>query len=190
MRGMRSAIFIDGGYFDWIIRDELSFARVDYQKFSQTLAAGNEILRTYYYHCEPYQSNPPTPEELLKLSKMQSFLHYLAQLPRYEVRLGKLAFQGRNAEDGKPIVSQKRVDILLGVDLVLLAAKQMITHAVIVAGDSDFLPAIEIARNEGVLVHLYHGVQNAPHRDLWEKCDERTPVTADFIRSCSNPFGG
>jgi uncharacterized LabA/DUF88 family protein len=183
MRGMRAAIFIDGAYFDWVLRDELNFARIDYQKFSHAVAGDIEILRTYYYHCEPYLSNPPSPEETSKFQKMQSFFRYLQQLPRYEVRLGKLAYQGKNAEDGRPIVEQKRVDILLGVDLVLLAAKQMITHAILVAGDSDFLPAIEVARNEGVLVHLYHGVQNSPHRELWDKCDERTPITPALIRS-------
>ena len=182
MPANRAAIFIDGGYLDWIVKQELGQARIDYGKLSEALAGGIPILRTYYYHCEPHQSNPPTKEESERLSKMQSFLQRLKQLPRYEVRLGKLAFRGINAEDNKPIFVQKRVDIMLGCDFVLLSTKQQISHAILVAGDSDFLPAVEVARNEGVLVHLYHGAQKAPHQDLWDKCDERTPITPEFVR--------
>ena len=186
MRASRAAIFIDGGYLDFVLKTELNMARLDYSKFSQALAGNEEILRTYYYHCEPYQSNPATTEESSRLSSMQSFLHALKTLPRYEIRLGKLEFRGMNTE-GKPILEQKRVDILLGVDMVTLAVKQMITHAILVTGDSDFLPAVETARNEGVLVHLFHGVKNAPHRDLWDKCDERTPINEIFVRPLLRP---
>lgn len=182
MQATRAAIFIDGAYLDWVSKHELGQAKIDFGKLSATLASNLDVLRTYYYHCEPYQGNPPTTAEAERLSKMQSFLHRLKQLPRYEVRLGKLAFRGINAEDDKPIFEQKRVDILLGVDLVLLAVKQAISHAILIAGDSDFLPAVEVARNEGVFVHLYHGVQTPPHRDLWDKCDDRTAITPAFIQ--------
>ena len=182
MIGTRVAIFIDGGYLDWIARHELKQAKIDYGKLSQALAGGRELLRTYYYHCEPYQSNPPTAEEIERLSKNQAFLSRLNKLPHFEIRLGKLAYRGRSAEDGKPILVQKRVDIMLGVDLVLLAVKRTITHAVLVAGDSDFLPAVQVARDEGVSVHLYHGVEQNPHKDLWDKCDDRTPITPAFIK--------
>jgi uncharacterized LabA/DUF88 family protein len=90
-----------------------------------------------------------------------------------------LEFRGNYAEGGKPIFQQKRVDILLGVDLALLAAKHQITDAAILAGDSDFLPAIEAAKPEGVVIHLFHG--NSPHRDLISACDERTQFDQAFI---------
>lgn len=106
MRITRVAIFVDGGYLDWVLRNELHQARIDYGKFSQALANGLEILRTYYYHCEPYQGSPPTTEEAERLSKMQAFLHNLKQLPRYEIRLGKIAFRGI-ASDGNPYSSRK-----------------------------------------------------------------------------------
>jgi len=66
------------------------------------------------------------------------------------------------------------VDILLGVDLVQLAAKQNIQEAVLVAGDSDFIPAIVAAKAEGVLVKLFHGAN--PHNELWQESDERTRI--------------
>ena len=62
-----------------------------------------------------------------------------------------------------------------------LAAKQAIQEAVLVAGDSDFIPAIMAAKSEGVLVRLFHGA--SPHSELWQEADERTQLTEDFIGS-------
>ena len=69
----------------------------------------------------------------------------------------------------------------MGVDLALLAAKHQITDAAIIAGDSDFLPAIVAAKAEGVVIHLFHG--QFPHRDLISTCDERVRIDQPFIDS-------
>jgi uncharacterized LabA/DUF88 family protein len=179
----RVAIFVDGGYLDYVLRD-YGFPKVDYQKFAKLLAGDAEILRTYFYHCLPYQSPKPTPEEAARFGARQGFLNALSRLDRFDVRLGKLEYRGKDATSGKLIFEQKRVDILLAVDLVLLATKQRIETAVIVTGDSDFLPAINTAKNEGVSIHLFHGIGlNQPHRDLWEMADQRTTITKDLLKT-------
>lgn len=148
---------------------------------AKLLGPGLELLRTYYYHCPPYQSNPPTQDERDRKSKFDRFHTVLQNIPRFEVRLGKLEFRGVDANTGKPQFEQKRVDILLGVDLVRLASKGQITDAILLAGDSDFLPAIQAAKDEGVLFRLYHG--KAPHRDILLVADERTQIDQAFIDS-------
>jgi uncharacterized LabA/DUF88 family protein len=178
----RVAVFIDGAYLDYVLRDEFPEARIDYGKLSERLTAGIELLRTYYYHCLPYQSPSPTPEEALRFSRRQKFYHALSRLPRYQVRLGKLQCLG-NDQNGCPIFQQKRVDILLGVDLVVLSTKAQITYAVLVAGDTDFLPAVACAKDHGVLVHLWHGTVHRPHRELWDVADDRTPLSPGVIGS-------
>lgn len=82
-------------------------------------------MRTYYYHCPPYQSNPPTEEERERLSSRQKFFSALSRLNRFQLRLGKLEKRGEDAK-GKPIFVQKRVDIMLGVDMVQLASTSQI----------------------------------------------------------------
>lgn len=176
----RVAIFIDGAYLDYTLRDDFHTPRIDLGLLAQELSGGKEILRTYYYHCLPYQSDPPTTEEAERFGRMQSFISRINRLPRFTVRLGKLAYRG-SRDDGTPIFVQKRVDIMLGVDLVQLSTKRQVSSAVLVAGDSDFLPAVEIAREEGVLVHLYHGTTHRPHRELWDACDERTALSQELI---------
>ena len=49
------------------------------------------------------------------------------------------------------------------------------------AGDSDFIPAVIAAKSEGVVIKLFHGER--PHSDLWREADERTQITQSFIDS-------
>ena len=65
--------------------------------------------------------------------------------------------------------------------MVQLTAKQNIHEAVLLAGDSDFIPAVTAAKTEGVVVKLFHGER--PHSDLWREADERTQITQGFIDS-------
>lgn len=177
----RTAIFIDAGYLEKILSKEFGGARIDFGRFAIELACGEEILRTYYYNCPPYQSNPPTPEEIRLKSGADSFYAALKKLPRFEVRLGRLAKRSCD-KCGHVYLQQKRADLMLGVDMVNVSARQQISKAVLVAGDSDLLPAVTVAKECGVLVHLYHGgSQNPPHKDLHEACDERTLITKSLI---------
>ncbi len=118
----RIANFIDGAYFQFMLKDEFKEAHIDFRKLAEFMAGGLEILRTYFYDCLPYQSPNPTPDERTRFGKRQGFHSALSMNPRFEVRLGRLEFRGTR-DNGKPIFEQKRVDILMGVDLALLAAK-------------------------------------------------------------------
>jgi uncharacterized LabA/DUF88 family protein len=178
---MRLAIFIDAGYLIGILRDELGGLWLDYTLFpkhiAETVMPNIDVLRTYYYHCLPYQSNPPTQEEALRFGKQQKFYEFLEDLPSFQVRLGRLEKRGPDA-NGKHYFEQKRVDVLLSIDLVELSAMRQITHAAIIAGDSDFCPAVEIAKKNGVSVWLFHG--NTPHKDLRRAADQRIRVDSAF----------
>jgi uncharacterized LabA/DUF88 family protein len=178
----RVAIFIDGGYLDWVLREEFAAARLDYARFAGWMAGDNELLRTYYYHCLPWQGNPPTDEERRKFAAAQNFFGRLRQIPRFHVREGKLAFRGRDDSTGRLIFEQKRVDLLLGLDMALLAAKRQISDVVLFSGDSDLLPAVEAVKAEGVLFRLYHGTTQRPHADLYAAADERTALTAEVVQ--------
>ncbi|HEV2737296.1 MAG TPA: NYN domain-containing protein [Candidatus Elarobacter sp.] len=179
----RVAIFIDGGYLDFVLREEFDNARIDYEKFAAWMAGPNELLRTYYYHCLPFQSSPPTDEERRRFSHAQSFFGRLGRIPRFHVREGKLAYRGRDASTGLPFFEQKRVDLMLGLDMALLATKRQISDVVLFSGDSDLLPAVEAVKSEGVLFRLYHGTAQRPHADLYAAADERVALSADVIQS-------
>jgi uncharacterized LabA/DUF88 family protein len=174
----RLAIFIDGGYIDKVAREFQ--VRPDFGKVSTAIASevGRrsvgpvELLRTFYYHCPPYQSARPTEDESKRYGQARAFFEALGRLPRYEVRLGRLALRGLDA-NGAPIFQQKRVDLLLGLDFALLAGKHQIAHAAVVSGDSDLIPAVTVAKQEGVCVWLVHGPRGTYAAELWDAADER-----------------
>ena len=176
----RVAIFIDGAYLQNVLRDEFGSAQIDFRLLSEILAGDSDILRTYYYHCPAYQGTPPTKEQEERYARQRTFFDALNLLPRYSVRLGRLERRGQDSQ-GRDMFAQKRVDILLGVDMVLLAAKRFIQEAVLLAGDSDFIPAVSAARAEGVIVRLVHGL--SPHNDLLREADERLRITQELIDS-------
>jgi len=189
----RSAIFIDGAYFDKLLEQEFNRARVDFSALATALAHGDNVLRTYYYHCPPYVSQPPTEEELRRFEAKERFFLALNSLPRFQVRLGRLLYRGTDGQ-GRPIFVQKLVDIMLGVDLVRMAATRQITKAILVAGDSDFVPAVDEAKRLGVLMSLWHGpVQgilhgSSVHRELWNACDERAEITQALVTSVQRSY--
>jgi len=169
-----------GGYLAKYLK-QLGEPRIDLSRLAQKLARGNEIVRTYYYHCMPYQSSPPTEDERRRMSGMRRFVHSLQRSPRFEVRLGRLArtYDGQ----GRPIFVQKRVDVLLAVDLVRMSSGRQIEYAYILAGDSDLVPATQVAKDQGVVVGLYHKSGTA-HDELLQTVDESYMLSPDFFDMC------
>lgn len=171
---MKTAIFIDGAYLDKVMQKEFGFF-LDYSKLPSVLAPGKELLRTYYYNCRPYQSPTPTEEERKRMSDTERFYSYLQKLPKYQLQFGKLA----KRPDG---FEQKGVDTLLSIDIVELAATRMISDAILVAGDSDFVPAVLRVKSLGVNIKLFHSQRrDSYHDDLWSACDEREPLIKTLV---------
>ena len=182
----RIAIFIDAGYLDHVLNDEFGRPRIDYAKLAQEMAGSHDILRTHYYCCLPYQSNPPTADETERFRKAREFHSVLNALPDFQVRTGRLARRGTHP-DGSPIFEQKQVDLLMGIDLVQLSSRRVITHAALLTGDSDLIPAVEAAKPDGVSILLFHGRANSYHRELWDAADRRTQITAPLIDRIRRP---
>jgi len=189
----RLAIFIDGGYLDVLARDDFQ-VWIGHQRLSEQItrlvaesaAEPLDLLRTYYYDCLPYQSNPPTAEEQERLRRKENRFNALRRLNSYTVREGRLMFRGRDA-NGRPIFQQKRVDLLLGLDFALLSAQNRITHAAIVSGDSDLIPAVEVAQQAGIATWLFHGPYQSEHStyaaELWTAADKRVEMDQAFMES-------
>lgn len=169
----KCAILIDGGYLDKVMVNDFSGLRVDIAKLGDELAGQDERLRTYLYHCMPYMSDPPTEDEKKRYSARDKYISALKKLPRFQFRQGKL----QRTTDG---FRQKRVDILIAVDIVRMSSNRQIDRVVLIAGDSDLVPAIEAARDAGVVVTLYYS-PNSVHNELMQSCDERVEITHNLI---------
>lgn len=74
---------------------------------------------------------------------------------------------------------QKGIDIKLGVDISSLSYKRLVDRIVLIAGDSDFIPAIKMACIEGIDIIL-DPMWNPIDEDLYEHID-------GLMSTCNKP---
>jgi hypothetical protein len=114
-------------------------------------------------------SQPPTDDELKRMETHNQFVADMESIQRWSVKLGKLE---KRWDGSKEYYEQKRVDVLLSCDMVRHSAARDIQHAILLAGDSDFIPAILSAKDSGVTLTLWCGQSNTVHKDLIRHADE------------------
>lgn len=171
----RCAILLDAGYIEYITRQEFPNIQINYDKLVKEISADNSLFRTFYYNCLPnLDFSTPEDEKNLYEGKL-NFFEALKFLPRFEVRLGALS-RYEDQDSNALSFHQKRVDILMVVDMMQLALSKQIDHLIIATGDGDLIPAIQAVKQAGILVTLWHGSlrgKAAPNRELFQICDER-----------------
>ena len=83
--------------------------------------------------------------ELAKNGEWQLNSHSLKALLR-----GEKTWSALSNEDFHYNIEQKTVDTKLGMDITTLALDKLVDVIVLVAGDSDFVPAAKLARTKGI----------------------------------------
>lgn len=174
----KAVVLIDGGYLAKVLDKVFHRPEFGFEEFSDLLCtrANCERIRTYYYHCRPYQSDPPTSSEKTRYADWLKFEDYLKKIPRLDFRPGRLQRIGATFK-------QKGVDVCLSVDLVKLACKGIIDKAILITGDSDFVPAVNVAKEEGIVTILYYSKATPlyVHKELLDSCDETYEITQEII---------
>lgn len=141
------------------------------------------LYRAFFYDAEPLSSKAHLPisrkaADYAKSPQAVFRCALFAQLraaPNFAVRLGttfserqwilsektqKDLIAGRRDwssvtyADFYPGIRQKAVDMRLGVDIATITLKRQADMLILVAGDSDFVPAAKLARREGVKIIL------------------------------------
>jgi len=155
-----------------------------------------QLLRAYFYHAPPItgkQINPLDQKEhefgqttafrdnerlLNQLELEDNFALRLGQTRVHGWRLGSSALRSLEessrqitANDLVPNITQKGVDLRIGLDIARLSLTNSVQAIVVVSGDSDLVPAFKFARREGVRIyldHLKHGVMRElkAHADI------------------------
>lgn len=155
-------------------------ADVMYRNALLTLdATTEELYRLFYYDCPPYEGNEMNPisrqavnyKSHPKHHARTVFLNEMMQQPFVALRLGIAKRRGWHLTDqwvqsaikgtvsSAPTVAdvylsleQKGVDMRLGIDVATLALKEQVERIIVISGDTDMVPAIRLARREGVQV--------------------------------------
>jgi uncharacterized LabA/DUF88 family protein len=210
----KAAVFLDGGFIAKILEDVsmqdvaegITYKKaieeeltepftLDFHKFSDKLCeiANATRFRTYYYDCLPYQSTPATEQEKVAIQNKQRFFTSLRRCTRFEVREGRVGKYDVNCFKCGNVfkkLHQKRTDNLLDVDVVGLSWRGLIDKAILLAGDSDFVPAFRAAKEAGVITHLfiYEPTTNKTniqtHDELKDLFDERHILTVKDFLAC------
>lgn len=63
---------------------------------------------------------------------------------------GKRTLESLTDFDFKLDIKQKGVDMKIGIDISSLVFKKQVSQIILIAGDSDFVPAAKQARREGI----------------------------------------
>lgn len=168
------AIFIDGGYLNRVLKNYFNEINLDYAKFCETIC--NELnlkrLRTYFYHCMPIIRKGNKDDEK-RHADMQKFISKLKRLPRFEIKLGRLQLIGKQFK-------QKMIDVLMSLDIVGMCFDKQIDHVILIAGDSDFIPAIKKVKDYGAIVHLFYHPSSV-HNEVLDVIDELHVISNELI---------
>ena len=118
------------------------------------------------------------PRKRARQSNFERFRKVLELQPRFQVRLGRLAKRHTSHGDKH---QQKKVDILLALDLTKLTVENQIQRAVLITADSDFVPVIQVARDASKVVELCYCPNLRYNNELAQACDDRIIIDQAFI---------
>ena len=168
----------------------------------------NELYRIFYYDCPPMEGGifHPMLQRTISMKNtdiykwMTEFLAEMTKKRKVAMRLGRIAesqahyaltnkatkdlyngnlrFEDIKEEHFAANISQKGVDMKLGIDIVSVALKQQVSQIVLISGDSDFVPAAKIARREGIDFVL---------DPMWAHINPELQEHIDGLRSVTSP---
>lgn len=170
----------------------------------------NQLYRIFYYDCPPMQGNlfHPLTGRSINMGKSDlckwtnAFFQELANKRKVALRMGdiqeressyriraksmnklcrkEITVDDLQESDFEPDFVQKGVDMRIGLDIASMAYKGQVTQIVLIAGDSDFVPAAKHARREGIdfiLDPMWQGIRPElnEHIDGLHTCTPREP---------------
>ena len=139
-----------------------------------------QLYRIFYYDCAPIGRRSvyhPLTKKNVDLDKSNTytwsttFIEELKHRRKFALRLGELSEQmyynlrpdvtkklmaGRikiedlTNDDFVFVTQQKGVDMRIGIDIASMTYKKQVDQIILIAGDSDFVPAAKMARREGI----------------------------------------
>ncbi len=144
------------------------------------MCEGRELYRIFYYDCPPadlISQNPVSGKQEIYIKSPQSkwrleFYEELKKQRKVALRMGeldvtnptwglsgdklvkllkrKISLDEITEDDVKLAIKQKGVDMRIGLDIASVCYKKQVDQIILIAGDSDFVPAAKLARREGI----------------------------------------
>jgi len=145
------------------------------------LGSDEELFRIFYYDCEPFDREVTNPVDgstvdyklMPAYAARKKFFFDLGQTGFVALRRGELKARGwefsgsyrqtlmakgllaaPTPKDVYPNFEQKGVDMRIGIDVATLSLKRVVERLILFSGDVDMIPALKLARREGLQVFV------------------------------------
>lgn len=159
-----------------------------------------ELYRIFYYDCPPMAKKVfhPLLQRQIDFGRsdlykwMDDFISELTHKRKFCMRMGKLAeeqvtyalryetikklcsgtmaIEALTENDFALQITQKGVDMKIGIDISSMAYKKQVDQIILISGDSDFVPAAKLARREGI-DFILDPMRSPIKPDLYEHVD-------------------
>ena len=168
-------VFIDGSNMYHSLKAFFNRTDIDLGKFCNKLVGKRRLVRIYYYNARVGRKEEPE-----RYVHQRQFFDSVSTIPYMEVRLGRLVYA--NWPNSPPF--EKGIDVQLATDLLTHAYKNNYDTAVLVAGDNDFVPALQAVKDNGKHIEVALFGKEETSRELRRVADMVTPITPRLLQDC------
>lgn len=170
-------IFIDGSNFNAALAREGLGSSVDLNLLATRLSRGHRFVKLRYY------TSPLANRRGSAFHRQQRFFEELRRSRRIELVLGR--HEPRWDKEGRRYHVEKETDVNLAVDMVTGAYEDRFDVAMLVAGDTDYVRAIDAVQARGKPVVWCHLPGQRHTHQLAQLCHQKRELTEKFLRTCA-----
>jgi uncharacterized LabA/DUF88 family protein len=168
-------IFIDGSNLYHSLKGFFRRTDIDIGKLCKKLLERRRLVRIYYYNARVGRKEEPE-----RYRDQQAFFASVAAIPYMELRLGHLVYH--NWPNTPPY--EKGVDVQLATDLITHSFKNNYDVAILVAGDNDFVGAIQAVKDNGKNVEVALFGKERSSYNLRMVADKVITMNSRYLSGC------
>ena len=168
-------VFIDGSNLYHALKTHFNQTDLDIGKFCQKLIEKKRLIRNYYYNAVVGIKQEPE-----RYRHQQAFFASVQAIPYTELRLGHLVYNNWPATPPY----EKGIDIMLTTDLLTHSFKRNYDVAILVAGDTDYVDALQAVKNNGQNAEVALFGKESGSRALRDVVDRVISIDGRLLRNC------
>lgn len=171
----RIMIFIDGSNLYHSLKSHFKRTDLDIGRFCTKILDRRRLIRIYYYNAKV-----GIKEEPERYRDQQKFFNSVETIPYLEMRLGRLVYN--NWPSTPPF--EKGVDVQLATDMITHSFKNNYDTAILVAGDNDFVGALQAVKDNGKNVEVALFGNERTSLNLRTVADRVIIINRQLFRNC------
>jgi len=171
----RIMIFIDGSNLYHSLKKIFNRTDLDIGKYCHKLVGRRNLARIYYYNAKVGMKEEPE-----RYRHQQVFFNGVNSIPYTELRLGRLVYT--NWPNVPPY--EKGIDVQLTTDMLTHGFKNNYDVAILVAGDNDYVGALQAVKDNGKHVEVALFGREGSSYQLRRVADKIIAINSRFLKGC------